>query len=216
MGKSFLSPKELTGDQRPVVSFDFDGVLTFPIVVDYAKTLSRYGFRVIILTSRPHETMSQFQNNEDLYLVANQIGVHHRDIIFTNMNPKEDHLANSKVLFHLDDDYETIKQVNVVPGYTKGVRFTDDSFVVECDEILVSAIKLVPDFILLDMIKNLSGDVSEIALLIRNKFNQSNLFHGYTCCSFDGCNRNEQPNSGRLIATKDGWVCPCGKYKQKL
>lgn len=39
-------------------------------------------------------------------------------------------------------------------------------------------------------------------------------FHPFTCCSHDGCDRNSQPNNGELIPTKDGLICPCGKWKQ--
>jgi hypothetical protein len=38
--------------------------------------------------------------------------------------------------------------------------------------------------------------------------------HPFTCCSHEGCERLEQPNEGALIPTNDGWICPCGKYKQ--
>lgn len=38
--------------------------------------------------------------------------------------------------------------------------------------------------------------------------------HPFTCCSYNGCNRDEH-NGGMLIANNKGWVCPCGKYKQK-
>lgn len=46
-----------------------------------------------------------------------------------------------------------------------------------------------------------------------NKFQNSGMYHPYTCCSFNGCNRREN-NDGILIATKDNWICPCGKYMQ--
>lgn len=38
--------------------------------------------------------------------------------------------------------------------------------------------------------------------------------HPFTCCSHNGCVRLEQENDGQLIPTPEGWVCPCGKYKQ--
>ncbi len=43
-----------------------------------------------------------------------------------------------------------------------------------------------------------------------NKYQNERRFHPFTCCSY-GCKREDE---GILIATKDGWVCPCGKYKQ--
>lgn len=47
-----------------------------------------------------------------------------------------------------------------------------------------------------------------------NDLQSNNQFHGYTCCSHNGCTRSEKNNWGKLLATKDGWICPCGKYKQ--
>ncbi len=54
-----------------------------------------------------------------------------------------------------------------------------------------------------------------------------NRMHPFTCCSPDHieeCQRKDKHypdgriskgiNEGILIATIDGWVCPCGKYKQ--
>lgn len=37
--------------------------------------------------------------------------------------------------------------------------------------------------------------------------------HPFTCCSHEGCKRSEH-DEGILIPSIDGWVCPCGKYKQ--
>lgn len=50
---------------------------------------------------------------------------------------------------------------------------------------------------------------------ILNQHQNSGRFHPYTCCSYNGCERDKQPNWGQLIATEDGWVCPCGNYKQE-
>lgn len=44
-----------------------------------------------------------------------------------------------------------------------------------------------------------------------NEFQKNPLPHPFTCA---GENRKECPNDGILIATTDGWVCPCGRYKQ--
>jgi len=38
--------------------------------------------------------------------------------------------------------------------------------------------------------------------------------HPFTCCSHDDCDRLNQPNEGALIPSNEGWVCPCGKWKQ--
>lgn len=54
--------------------------------------------------------------------------------------------------------------------------------------------------------------------------NQNNTrFHPYTCGGGNKginpkCERQQVPidwsKEGKLIATKDGWICPCGEYKQ--
>lgn len=47
-----------------------------------------------------------------------------------------------------------------------------------------------------------------------NDYQELGCFHPFTCCSHDDCDRRKQPNEGRLRATTEGWVCPCGKWKQ--
>lgn len=55
-----------------------------------------------------------------------------------------------------------------------------------------------------------------------NDYQQKGCFHPYTCdrkapeCEVDkGPIETKDPSKdGVLIATQDGWVCPCGKYKQ--
>ena len=50
-----------------------------------------------------------------------------------------------------------------------------------------------------------------------NKYQQSGLFHPFTCCSpekIKECTRASGESEGLLIATNEGWICPCGKYKQ--
>jgi len=38
--------------------------------------------------------------------------------------------------------------------------------------------------------------------------------HPFTCCSYNGCDRLKQINEGELIPREEGWICPCGRYKQ--
>lgn len=52
-----------------------------------------------------------------------------------------------------------------------------------------------------------------------NEFQKTGFFHPFTCCGGDidenpDCERQNQKGEGTLIATKDGWICPCGKYTQ--
>lgn len=46
-----------------------------------------------------------------------------------------------------------------------------------------------------------------------NKYQSSGRMHPFTCGGAE-CNRSEREDEGILIATTEGWVCPCGKYTQ--
>jgi len=45
-----------------------------------------------------------------------------------------------------------------------------------------------------------------------NKHQKDGRFHPYTCPG----NYKVCENQRELVATTNGWVCQCGKYKQKL
>lgn len=48
-------------------------------------------------------------------------------------------------------------------------------------------------------------------------FQNGGGFHPFTCCSpknISECQRVSGENEGILIPTEQGFVCPCGKYKQ--
>ncbi len=47
-----------------------------------------------------------------------------------------------------------------------------------------------------------------------NEYQQKGFFHPFTCCAYEGCKRGQDVNEGILIAAEEGWICPCGKYKQ--
>ncbi len=50
-----------------------------------------------------------------------------------------------------------------------------------------------------------------------NKFQHEGSFHPFTCCSAgstEKCERRNGTGEGLLKATNDGFVCPCGEYKQ--
>ena len=58
-----------------------------------------------------------------------------------------------------------------------------------------------------------------------NEYQSLGIGHPFTCGgqpteftdesgTFTEKSRENCPNEGTLIATNDGWVCPCGKYKQ--
>ena len=47
-----------------------------------------------------------------------------------------------------------------------------------------------------------------------NEYQQLGLMHPFTCCSHDGCKKDATVKHGILIASNEGWTCPCGKWKQ--
>lgn len=55
-----------------------------------------------------------------------------------------------------------------------------------------------------------------------NEFQKLGKFHPFTCCSPDifDCKRKKdegetpEERQGILIASNEGWICPCGKYQQ--
>lgn len=56
-----------------------------------------------------------------------------------------------------------------------------------------------------------------------NQYQKNGKFHPFTCCSPEDipeCNRANksgqtfEEQQGILIATTNGWICPCGKYTQ--
>jgi hypothetical protein len=50
-----------------------------------------------------------------------------------------------------------------------------------------------------------------------NDYQINGNFHPFTCCSpkeIKECQRASGENEGLLMATEEGWVCPCGKDKQ--
>lgn len=199
----------------PVVSFDFDGVLTHTITQDFAKEMHSLGFRIMIITTRPHSALSSYQDNSDLYAVANKIGCNMGDIIFTHDHPKEHYLSNSRAIFHMDDDTQTVSMIESCVGMTRGLIYMGSSSIKKAKELIINSIKRMSGHDLFQLNSKLTPEMTcEYSLAVRNAFQKNGMFHGLTCCSHDGCNRTEQPNYGLLEATESGWVCPCGIYTQ--
>ena len=121
------------------VSFDFDNTLSYKLVQDYAKSLINKGHEVFILTARYNEMKKSFYvpnpTNEDLFEVAKKIGIKERNIIFTNMENKYTFLNDTEVLFHLDDCWQTIKEINEITKVT-AIDVMQPKWKEQCNEIL--------------------------------------------------------------------------------
>ncbi len=46
-----------------------------------------------------------------------------------------------------------------------------------------------------------------------NEFQKLGFVHEYTCGG-KNCKRSKVEDNRVLVATNNGWVCPCGEYKQ--
>lgn len=49
------------------------------------------------------------------------------------------------------------------------------------------------------------------------KYQENGIMHPFTCCSpenISDCQRKNGTSDGHLIPSNEGWICPCGQYKQ--
>jgi len=101
---------------KKIVTFDFDSTLSTKIVQDFAKSLISKGIEVYVLTSRYDELTKHNYTpnpiNEDLYKVVDNLGIDRTKIRFQCMRPKAEYLFNTKVIWHLDDDWVEVNEIN--------------------------------------------------------------------------------------------------------
>lgn len=94
------------------LSFDFDSTLSRTVIQDYAKELIESEHDVWIVTSRLHESNTQWPDyNNDLYKVADELGIPKDKIVFTNGQPKHQFVSDLDFLWHLDDDWLELKEI---------------------------------------------------------------------------------------------------------
>lgn len=108
------------------VSFDFDNTLGVHEVEEYAIELVKRGFEVWIVTSR-YDSIDKYSEKDkkdwqiknlpqawnNLFIVADIVGIKDEHIQFTNFQPKSEFFKKNKdFLFHLDDDIREWKRIN--------------------------------------------------------------------------------------------------------
>lgn len=115
------------------VSFDFDNTLSKESVQKYAANLIAIGIEVHIVTSRYE---FYYCNNNDLYEVADRLGIKRENIHFTNMRNKCDFFQeNPDFIFHLDDDSIEIDFINKL-NITKGISCLGSNWISKCDKLI--------------------------------------------------------------------------------
>ncbi len=98
------------------VSFDFDNTLSKQDVQDYAKNKKKKGVEVFIITARFNELRKSFfkQNptNDDLWNICYKIGLSTKNVIFCNMEDKSTAILDTDLVWHLDDCWVTLNDIN--------------------------------------------------------------------------------------------------------
>lgn len=112
------------------VSFDYDGTSTYPRIQKMMKTLIEKGLELHIVTQRPFHgdifhTPKQWDNTE-VFKLAEELGIPQERIHFLSYGAKRDFfIKNRDFIFHLDDDYIEIDQINE-DTFVKGIMFDID------------------------------------------------------------------------------------------
>lgn len=114
------------------VSFDFDGTLEREIIQEYAKELVEAGHEVWIVTTRYDNETAKTVNwrmiaqdsdtidyptyvkekNEELFAIADEVGIPRERIKFTNMAWKYSFLRDEGFDLHLDDNPKELNLIN--------------------------------------------------------------------------------------------------------
>jgi len=103
------------------LSFDFDGTLEHKPIQRYAKELIEQGHEVWITTTRFgddekykrffHTSTNVDLTNNDLWEIAEEIGISKDRIHFTDMNDKWRFIKTKDFLWHIDDDCVENRQI---------------------------------------------------------------------------------------------------------
>lgn len=100
------------------VSFDFDSTLDRKDVQQFAKELVNDGVEVWIVTSRcatePALAKGWYwveKQNQELYDVAEEVGIPREKIVFTEHVDKIEYLQGKGFLFHIDDDMDELIEI---------------------------------------------------------------------------------------------------------
>jgi hypothetical protein len=112
------------------VSFDFDGTTTNPHIQKMMAFLIKAGFEVHITTQRWPEGdifhTPPVWDNKPLFAIADELGIPQNHIHFMGMKPKKEYFMKHRdFLFHLDDDFIEVDEINE-DTFVKGILFDGD------------------------------------------------------------------------------------------
>ena len=125
------------------VSFDFDGTLSRKDVQELAKELIRSGYEVWIVTSRiatePALAKGWWwieRQNQELYDVAEIVGIKRENIVFTEFVDKIEFLKGKEFIFHIDDDVDELMAILKSKDSCKTVNVEHFEWLETCKKIL--------------------------------------------------------------------------------
>ena len=88
------------------VSFDFDGTLSTQRGTDLAKKEMEQGNDVWIITAR------QEKDSAPVLKVADELGIVHSHVVFTNGEDKWKYMIRYRISKHYDNNREQVKKIN--------------------------------------------------------------------------------------------------------
>lgn len=122
------------------VSFDYDSTLSRKDVQIYAKSLIDNGHDVWIVTSRPEVYVGRWinhnPNNDDLFKVAESLGIIRENIVFTNYVDKYEYIADKGFTFHIDDDFDELHHFLVGKDSCKPINVHYFDWKAECEKCI--------------------------------------------------------------------------------
>lgn len=125
------------------VSFDFDGTLSRKDVQDFAKSLVDRGYDVWIVTSRIATEPALKKGwhwierqNQELYDVAENVGIKRENIVFTEFVDKVEFLKGKGFVFHIDDDTDELMAILSSKDSCKTVNVEHFEWKETCENIL--------------------------------------------------------------------------------
>jgi len=126
---------------KVICSFDFDNTLSRKDVQNYALELITAGVDVWVVTSRYDDLHGHLwapnATNAGLFSVTDNLNIPRHKVRFTNTQSKSIYLANTHVLWHLDDDpIELLDMIENPRVFAKGINVENDQWKEDCNKLL--------------------------------------------------------------------------------
>jgi hypothetical protein len=127
--------------KAPIISVDFDSTLTRKDVQEYVLELITAGIDVWVVTSRYDDLHGHLwasnANNDGLFSVTDSLGIPRHKVRFTNTQSKSIYLANTHIIWHLDDDPIELLEMRENPRvFTAGINVEHNLWKENCEKLL--------------------------------------------------------------------------------